>query len=116
MNKDNRDLRQGHPPEQPRSEPEIIPPGAGGSDPRSQIWISVDRRGGTHRIYLARPGPFAIMLGLALVGLIAAAILLVLLSAVLIWIPVAILVIGALLLSGYIRYYWRRFQVWISAR
>jgi hypothetical protein len=93
--------------DKPRSEPEIIPPG--GRSPRedSQIFIALDDgRGG--RVYVARPGPFTIILVLMIVGLIAAVILVALLGFVLIWIPIVIAVIAAAFLSASIRHYWQR--------
>ena len=63
----------------PRSEPEIIPPGQSGRNNRG-IWVSIDENGGTQRIYMARPGPFTIILGLAILTLIAIVMLIVLLS------------------------------------
>ncbi|MPZ59215.1 MAG: hypothetical protein GEU91_22580 [Rhizobiales bacterium] len=110
-------MSDGHasrPPEQPRSEPEIIPPGR--SDRDGSIWTTVDERGGTHRIYVARPGPFSIIVALLIAGLVLAAIVLLLLGLVLFWIPVVIFIIAAFLLAGYVRYYWRRLQFWARGR
>ena len=101
--------------EKPRYEPEIIPPPRAGAERRSHIWMSIDENG-THRFYLARPGPFTIFATLVLAGLVVAAIVLVLLGAMLIWIPAVILIVGALLLSGTIRSYWRRLQNWAQGR
>jgi hypothetical protein len=111
---DDKDSDQAHRPDRPRSEPEIIPPqrNRAGADPQSHIWVSVDEQGGTQRIYLARPGPFAIIAALAVIGLVVAAIVLVLLGAMLIWIPVVIFIISALLL----RHYWHRLQSWLARR
>jgi hypothetical protein len=78
----------------PRSEPEIIPPGD------------------TRRIYMARPGPFTIILALAVLALIALVMLIVLLSVAVIWIPVVIALIAAFMLS----IYWRRFRLWLARR
>lgn len=103
-------------PERPRSEPEIIPPSHGRARGESRIWMSTGRYGGTHRIYIAQPGPFGIILALIVAGLVLAAIVLVLLGLVLFWIPVVVLVVAAFLLSGYLRYYWRRFQLWLAGR
>ena len=103
-------------PERPRAEPEIIPPSRGGGrEGASGIWISVDGNG-NERIYVARPGPFSVILALLFTGIVIAAVVLVLLGVVLFWIPVAIFIIAALLLSGTIRYYWRRLQAWAAGR
>lgn len=101
--------------EKPRYEPEIIPPGRAGAKRRSHIWMSIDESG-THRFYLARPGPFTIFVALVLAGLVVAAIVLLLLGVVLIWIPAVVLIVGALLLSVTIRSYWRRLQNWAQGR
>jgi hypothetical protein len=91
-------------PERPRSEPEIIPPGRDDS----RIFVSIDDGAGG-RVYVARPGPFSIILALLIVGLIVAVVLAALLGFVLIWIPVLIVLIAAAFLSASIRHYWRRF-------
>ena len=113
MSNDERSSR----PERPRSEPEIIPPGRGGRrDGRGYVWTATDEHGGTQRIYVAQPGPFAIIAALVIAGLVLAGIVLLLLGLVLFWIPVIVLVVAALLLVGYIRYYWRRLRHWAASR
>jgi len=104
------------PPERPRSEPEIIPPDRAERRGSEYVWMTVDEHGGTQRIYLARPGPFAIIVALLLAGLVLAAIVLLLLGLVLVWIPVVVLVLAALVLAGYIRYYWARLKLWAARR
>jgi hypothetical protein len=96
----------------PRSEPEIIPPGHSGRNERGGIWVSVDDNDGPRRIYMARPGPFTIILALAVLALIALIMLILLLSVAVIWIPVVIALIAAFMLS----IYWRRFRLWLSRR
>jgi fatty acid desaturase len=49
----------------------------------------------THRIYVARLGPFAIAMLMLIVGVLAAVILLAVIGAVLIWIPVVALLVAA---------------------
>jgi hypothetical protein len=93
----------------PRSEPEIIPPGQSGRNDRG-IWVTVDENGGPRRVYMARPGPFTIILALAVLALIALVMLIVLLSVAVIWIPVVIVLIAAFMLS----IYWRRFRAWLG--
>ena len=113
MSNDERSSR----PERPRSEPEIIPPDRGGRrDGRGHVWTTTDEHGGTHRIYVAQPGPFAIIAALIIAGLVFAGIVLLLLGLVLFWIPVIILVVAALLLVGYIRTHWRRLRYWAARR
>lgn len=96
----------------PRSEPEIIPPGQSGRRDRRGIWVTVDDNGGPRRVFVARPGPFAIILALAVLGLIAVLMLIFLLSIAVIWIPVVIVLIAAFVLSMY----WRRFRLWLARR
>jgi hypothetical protein len=93
----------------PRSEPEIIPPGQSGRNDRG-IWVSVDDNNGPRRVFVARPGPFTIILALAILGLIAVVMLILLLSVAVIWIPVVIVLIAAFMLS----IYWRRFRAWLG--
>ena len=87
--------------EKPRAEPEIIPPGDLDRRPMEDgYYFNVH---GTRRIYVTRLGPFGlIVLGL-LIALIAAVIPIVLLGAVLIWIPVAVLFVAAAVFSGLLR-------------
>jgi hypothetical protein len=112
---DERD-RAPRPPEQPRSEPEIIPPDRAARRGSEYAWTSVDGRGGTHRIYVARPGPFSIIIALILAGLVLGGILLLLLGLALIWIPALIFIVAALLIAGYSRYYWQRLKSWASVQ
>ncbi len=90
-------------PERPRAEPEIIPPDRSG---RRSTWYpdGYTQARGTHRLYVARVGPFGFaLLMLALVAL-AAVILLFLLGAVLIWIPiVAVAMIAAAIFGRFHR-------------
>jgi hypothetical protein len=96
--------------EQPRSEPEIIPPGQP-NDPwargRGRMW-SFTGASGSQRIYLTRLGPFSTFLLVAAFGLVAALLLIVLLGAFLIWIPILGLLIAAGIISALLRGYWRR--------
>jgi len=109
---DDKDSDQADRPDRPRSEPEIIPPqrNRAGADQPPYIWLSTEENSGTQRIFVTRPGPFAIIAALAVIGLVVAAIVLVLLGAILIWIPVVIFIISAVLL----RQYWRRLQNWFA--
>jgi hypothetical protein len=104
------------PPERPRSEPEIIPPGRGGSRQDSGIFVWVADREGVRRANVTLPGPFTIFLALALVAMIAGAIVILVLGAVIIWIPIFILAIGALLIAAAVRQYWWRFRRWLAQR
>ena len=98
-----------HRAEQPRSEPEIIPPGH--DDPwlrgGSRAWY-FRGSGGSGRVYLTRLGPLSTFLLVAAIGLVAALLLIVLLGAFLIWIPILGLLVAAAILSAVIRGYFRR--------
>ena len=96
----------------PRSEPEIIPPGRPGRNQRDGIWVSIDENGEARRVFMSRPGPFTIILALAILGLIAVVMLILLLSVAVIWIPVVIVLITAFVAS----IYWRRFRMWLARR
>ncbi len=100
----------------PRSEPEIIPPDRPGRNEHARIFISVDENGNERRIYMARPGPFTIVLALAILALIAVVMLIVLLSVAVIWIPVVIVLTIVFVLSVVVRQYWWRFQAWRARR
>lgn len=81
------------PPERPRSEPEIIPPRHGReADWRRSPWRGgvFDETRGTHRIHVARLGPFGLALLILVLAAVAAIIMIAVLGAVLIWIPVAV--------------------------
>jgi hypothetical protein len=108
------------PPDRPRSEPEIIPPERGNrrqdqrQDGRSHVWVWVADRDGMRQQNVTLPGPFTIFLALALVTLVVGGILILVLGAVLIWIPVFVLAVGPLLLAAAARQYWWRFRRWLS--
>jgi hypothetical protein len=96
-------------PEQPRCEPEIIPPARG----RTQAyqsgpdWFAANERG-TSRIFVARPGPWSIIGIVLLIGLFAGAVLAILLGALLIAIPVVGLLIAGALIANMLRARLRR--------
>jgi hypothetical protein len=72
--------------EKPRAEPEIIPPGDLDGRPMRDRY-HFDVHGGSQRIYVTRLGPFGIVVLGLLIALIVAVIPIVLLGALLIWIP-----------------------------
>jgi len=85
-------------PEQPRVEPEIIPPDRGGRySPWSPYGFTNAR--GTQRIYVTRMGPVGIALLLLAIAAVATIVMIAILGAVLIWIPIVAIVViaGALL-------------------
>ncbi|MGZ5897623.1 MAG: hypothetical protein ACXWJ6_15380 [Xanthobacteraceae bacterium] len=105
-------------PEQPRVEPEIIPPGedARARTDAQRVWMQFETGSGVHRVFIARPGLPSIILTVLIFGVIVAVILLVLAGIVFLWIPI---LIGGILLavaSGTIRYRWRQLQAWWQRR
>jgi len=84
-------------PERPRVEPEIIPPDRTQhqSDWRQHTWHVSPAADATHRIYVARLGPFGIALLMLIIGVLAVVILLAVVGVVLIWIPVVALLVAA---------------------
>ena len=82
--------------EEPRSEPEIIPPG------------HAERGNERVRVYIAKPGPLgAILLTLA-VGLLSAVLMVLLFGALLIALPAVVLLVTAAIVAGLLRGYFRR--------
>jgi hypothetical protein len=90
------------PAKSPRSEPEIIPPGhidersAGSAHAYFQVR-------GTRHVYVGNLGPIGIILLALVIAIFAAVILVVLLGAVLIWIPFVALLVAAGVISGLLR-------------
>jgi hypothetical protein len=88
-------------PERPRAEPEILPPDRSGRNNQSGPgWPPHGYTHGTgpHRVFITRIGPFGFALAMLVVGLFAAALLLLLIGTALIWLPfvAAIVILGAL--------------------
>ena len=81
--------------EEPRSEPEVIPPGA-------------ERGSARVRVYIAQPGPLGTILVVLIVGLLLTVLLVLLLGALLIWLPVVILFATGAIVVGLLRIYFRR--------
>ena len=101
--------QQSDQPEYPRFEPEIIPPDhSGTSRPRSWQPSWGDGSGfrhmrGSHRVYVTRLGPFGIGIAVLAVAVLIGAILLALIGALLLWLPVVALVIGAAIVARIFR-------------
>jgi hypothetical protein len=97
-------------PEEPRSEPEIIPPDRPTAAWAHRTWMrsssGFDRE--SQRIYVAKLGPFSLLLLLLVIGLLIAAGLVFVLGAVLVWIPVAVLLAAAAVLGGALRWFMQR--------
>ena len=91
-----------------RPEPEIILPG----DPDIRSRRTAQRFGEgypfvgvrtSHRIYTARLGPFGLILMVLALAIAAAVMLVLLLGAVLFWIPILALLVAAAVISGLLR-------------
>jgi hypothetical protein len=95
---------------EPRSEPEIIPPDRSRPEwarDRRDPWASADSFR-ARRIYVRRIGPGGIFLLALLIATLAAVIFVILIGAVLIWIPVAILLFVAAAIGATMRRYFMR--------
>jgi hypothetical protein len=94
------------PPEPPREEPEIIPPGqttrASSSGERHHLWVAFS--GGR------TPNLLTTLLALLAFGIFAAAVLAMILGTFLLWLPVVIALILAVLASVFMRGFGRRNQ------
>jgi len=89
------------PSEQPKVEPEIIPPGARGGY-QARIWLRADDRPARF-VHIETRGLFAIALALLMLGVVFVALLALLLGIVLLWIPLAVGFAVALILSWLFR-------------
>jgi hypothetical protein len=96
-------------PEQPRCEPEIIPPARGRTQAHqgSPEWFAADGHG-TSRIFVARLGPWSFIGVVLLFSLFAGAVVAILLGALLIAIPVIGLLIAGALIGNALRARLRR--------
>jgi hypothetical protein len=96
--------------EEPRSEPEIIPPdhtSRRSARTSSGARVFVDSHG-TERIYIATPGPLGIILVALVAGILSAVLLILLLGAFLIWVPLVVFFIAGAIISGILRRkFWR---------
>ena len=88
-------MAEGRTPERPRVEPEIIPPDRTRSARRDSPYVEMD---GTHRVYVTRIGPLGGVLLLLVIAVFVAVGGLLLLGALVIWLPLValILVVGAI--------------------
>jgi hypothetical protein len=93
------------PDEEHYSEPEIIPPRrAGGGQPESAFWLREVERGSDH-IYVTKIGRFGLLPFFLLGGLISIVLLIFVVSAFLILIPLAGVLIGGAIIAGLLRGY-----------
>ncbi len=86
------------PEQESHTEPEIIPPGR----PDRRAYRFVDAHG-TRRVYAVKLGPFGIILLALVIAIIAATMFVLLLGAVLLWIPVFIMFVAAAAIFGLLR-------------
>jgi hypothetical protein len=92
--------KQPMPPERPKVEPEIIPPGEPGPRPRGASWMWVSSGHGQARtVRFETRGPLGLIPALLMLGLGAAVVLVLLLGLVLLWIPISIAIAAAILWS-----------------
>ena len=98
MPRDGEDKQMSKPPnpENPSSEPEIIPPD------------HAERGTERVRIYVAKPSPLGLVLMTLIVGLLSAVILALLLGTFLLVLPLAVLVATGLVVVGLVRFYFQR--------
>jgi len=82
-------------PDNPSSEPEIIPPG------------QAERGTERVRVYVAKPSPLGLILMTLIVGLLSAAILALLLGTFFLLLPLAVLVATGAIVAGLVRFYFR---------
>ena len=99
---DKRPNQQG---EEPRSEPEIIPPGHAKRGP-TRIGDSIDAYIG--RVYIAKFGPLGTILLTLVVGLLSAVLMILLFGALLVALPVVVLLVTAAIVAGILRVYFQR--------
>ena len=90
------------PSEEPRSEPEIIPPEqAEQGTPRTRVFVD------TQRIYIGKPSPLGLILVTLIIGLLSAAMLVLLFGVFLFLLPLAVLVATGVIVAGLVRFYFR---------
>jgi hypothetical protein len=91
------------PPERPKVEPEIIPPGEPGPLPRGRSWVWMSSGGHGRAVRFETRGPLALFTALLMLGVGAAVVLALLLGLVLLWIPVSLAIAVAILWSMFRR-------------
>jgi hypothetical protein len=88
-----------------RPKPEIIPPnGTERGAPRGRIFADTHA---TERVYIARPTSFGTILVILITGLLLAVLFVLLLGALLIWLPAVILFATAVIVVGLVRAYFQ---------
>lgn len=87
-------------PEQPRYEPEIIPPGETHDPMGTRVFIDHNT---SERVFVGRVGPGGLLLMSLVIAAAVAVVLVLILGAFLIWIPVVGILIAAGLVMGVLR-------------
>ena len=87
-------------PRRSHAEPEIIPPGQD-AEPRRRdrgsVWVN------GHRVFVARPGPLALILGLLGLGALAAVGFFIFVGLVLLWLPILGILVAAGIIAALLR-------------
>jgi hypothetical protein len=91
--------------EEPRSEPELIPPDHAKRGP-TQIGDSIDAHVG--RVYIAKFGPLGAILLTLVVGVLSAVLMVLLFGALLVALPAVVLLVTAAIIAGLLRVYFQR--------
>jgi len=92
--------------DEPRSEPEIIPPDRAGRDTH-RARVFVDARG-TERVYVARLHPLGFILVVLISAVLAAVMIALLLGALLIWLPLLVFFVAGVIIVTVLRAYFAR--------
>jgi hypothetical protein len=90
--------------EEPRAQPEIIPPRRDGGDKARMRYYIDDRIG---RVYIARPGPLGTILSVLIAGLLLTVMLIMLLGAFLVFLPLVVLLVTVAIVVGLLRNYFQ---------
>jgi hypothetical protein len=92
--------------EEPRSEPEVIPPGQAEQDtPRMRVFVDTHS---TERVYIGKPSLLGIILVTLIMGLLSAVLMVLLFGALLVALPAVVLLVTAAILTGLLRVYFQR--------
>jgi hypothetical protein len=90
-------------PEQPRSEPEILPPVRSDTGPMRDAPAWERRAEGVYRVRVVKLGPFGATLLALAIGVASAVLLVLMLGTLLILIPVVGLLVAAAIIAGLLR-------------
>ena len=91
--------------EEPRSEPEVIPPGQAERDtPRMRVFVD------THstRVHIGKPSLLGIILVILITGLLSAVLMILLFGALLVALPAVVLLATVAIVAGLLRVYFQR--------